>query len=150
MQLLKCPVACYNVENRVVKKIEKGYTLSISLKNKLVHSRTKKRRIAMSNSIKIKTQETKKVKFVNPEPTLIGTVDIGKNTLFGYLQGPQGQEVKPFEFSNNINGLTKFWHKTIIANKKYGTSKIIMGFESTGPYGEPFKNFMLDKKQVEL
>lgn len=99
----------------------------------------------MNNSIK-----AQKVKFVNPEPTLIGTVDIGKNTVFGYLQGPQGQEVKPFEFSNNINGLTKFWQKTIIASKKYGTRKIIMGFESTGTYGEPFKNFMLDKKQVDL
>lgn len=102
----------------------------------------------MSNSIK--AQEVKKVKFVNPEPTLIGTVDIGKDKVYGYLQGPQGQEVKPFEFSNNINGLNQFWHKTIIASKKYGASKIIMGFESTGGYEEPFKNFMLDKKQVEL
>lgn len=93
----------------------------------------------MNRSIK-----TEKVKFVNPK-TLIGTADIGKDAGSGYFQGPRGQEVKPFEFSNDIDGLNKFWCKAIVTMKKYECEEIIIGFESTGPYGEPFRNFMKDK-----
>ncbi|HAV42505.1 TPA: IS110 family transposase, partial [bacterium] len=49
--------------------------------------------------------KTEKVKFVNHK-TLIATADIGKDSISCYLQGPQGQEVKPFRVSNEINGLT--------------------------------------------
>jgi len=94
----------------------------------------------MNNYIK-----TKKIKFVKPE-TLIISVDIGKNTITGYLQSTEGEEVKPFNFSNDLNGLSEFWNKVMRFEKKYGTGEIIAGFESTGPYGEPFKNFMRDKK----
>lgn len=94
----------------------------------------------MNNYIK-----TKKVKFVKPE-TLIIAVDIGKNTITGYLQSTEGEEVKPFEFSNDLNGLNEFWNKVMKFKKKYGINEIIAGFESTGTYGEPFKNFMRDKE----
>ena len=98
----------------------------------------------MNESIK-----AKKVKFVNPN-VLIGAVDISKDNITGYLQGPQGQEVKPFEFGNDFHGISQFLFKAITTKNKYGTKRIIVGFESTGPYGEPFRNFMKAKKGIEL
>ncbi len=89
----------------------------------------------------MKAIKAQKIGFVNYK-TLIGAVDIGKETIMGYFQGPEGQEIKPFSFSNEIKGISQFWYKAIIARKRYGCDKIIVGFESTGPYGEPFRNFM--------
>lgn len=85
--------------------------------------------------------KTEKVKFVNHK-TLIATADVGKDSISCYLQGPQGQEVKPFRASNEINGLTTFWGRTIATMKKYQCDQIIVGFESTGCYSQPLINFM--------
>lgn len=91
---------------------------------------------------------TKKIKRVK-EKTLIVTVDIGKVTNTGYYCCPDGTEVKPFAFFNNGCGFNVFWHRICRAEQWYHLNEIIVGFESTGCYGEPLLHF-LRKKKVTL
>ncbi len=51
----------------------------------------------------MKKIQAKKVRFVNAN-TLIVAIDVGKTTPVGYCLCPDGTEVKPFEFTNNIGG----------------------------------------------
>ncbi len=88
--------------------------------------------------------QTKKVKSVNSN-TLLATVDIGKNTFSGYARCPDRSEVKPFDFSNNHDGFTRFWEILVRTRKAHSLEQIILGFESTGAYAEPLMHFLKDK-----
>lgn len=92
--------------------------------------------------------ETKKLKKVN-EKTLIVTVDIGKTTNVGYGRCPDRTEIKPFEFFNNSQGFKKFWDRMVEAQKAHHLEEIVVGFESTGSYGEPLQHFLM-KRPVKL
>jgi transposase len=92
--------------------------------------------------------KTKKLRIVNPK-TLIVTVDIGKTTDMGYCRAPQGREIKPFEFSNNLMGFEKLWERICWAKATYHLEEVVVGFESTGAYGEPLVHY-LRKKPVKL
>lgn len=94
-----------------------------------------------------KTQ-TKKLKFVN-EKTLIATVDIGKGLNMGYARCPDHSEIKPFEFANNRAGFDTFWTRLVEARDAKDLDSIVVGFESTGAYGEPLQYF-LKSKPVQL
>ena len=85
--------------------------------------------------------QTKKFKTVN-EKTLIVTVDIGKVKNMGYCRCPDGKEIKPFEFSNNGHGFKKFWNCICQAKRAFHMEEIIVGFESTGSYGEPLTHYL--------
>ena len=89
----------------------------------------------------MKRSRTKKMRNIN-EKTLITTVDIGKVTNMGYCRCPDRSEVEPFEFFNNGRGFNKFYkciQKTI---KIQHLEEVIVGFESTGPYGEPLTHYL--------
>jgi len=88
---------------------------------------------------------TKKLKTIN-EKTLIATVDLGKISNMGYWRCPNGTEAKPFEFSNNHRGFMTFWNHISAAKERYGLSETVVGFESTGCYGEPLLHFLRAKK----
>jgi transposase len=92
--------------------------------------------------------ETKKLKKVN-EKTLIVTVDLGKTTNTGYGRCPNGKEIKPFEFFNNGQGFKKFWDRIVQAKEANHLEEIVVGFESTGSYGEPLQHFLM-KRSVTL
>lgn len=92
--------------------------------------------------------ETKKLKKVN-EKTLIVTVDIGKTSNTGYGRCPNRKEIKPFEFFNNGQGFKKFWDRIIQAKEANHLEEIVVGFESTGSYGEPLQHFLM-KRSVAL
>lgn len=92
--------------------------------------------------------KTKKLKVVN-EKTLIATVDIGKVTNTGYCRLPDGTEVKPFDFFNSGPGFNKFWDCISRTKTAKNLERIIVGFESTGPYGEPLLHYLM-KRQVHL
>ena len=93
-------------------------------------------------------KKAKKVTKINPQ-TLIGTVDIGKNVQYGYFRAPNGNDTATFKFFNTRKGFTTFWEKLCRFKKQQGLEEVVIGFESTGPYAEPFANF-LRKKPVKL
>ncbi len=96
----------------------------------------------------MKKIETKKLKKIN-EKTLIVTVDIGKTTNTGYGRCPNRKEIKPFEFSNNGQGFKKFWDRMVQAKEANHLEEIVVGFESTGSYGEPLQHFLM-KRPVSM
>ena len=96
----------------------------------------------MSNS------KSKKIKKVNAK-TLIVAVDIGKKIHYGYFRAPNGNDIRPFHFYNFRKGFEQFWWKVRRFKKEQGLKKIIIGFESSGPYAEPLFHF-LKKRSARL
>ena len=86
----------------------------------------------------------KRAKIVNDQ-TLLGTVDIGKEKNVGYMRTPDGHELMPFEFCNNIRGFEKFYHSLQWTKTKHGLRHVVVAFESTGPYGEPLLHYLKNK-----
>jgi transposase len=76
-------------------------------------------------------------------------VDIGKTINTGYCRCPNRTEIKPFEFFNNGQGFTKFWDRIVQAKEANHLEEIVVGFESTGSYGEPLQHFLM-KRSVKL
>ena len=96
----------------------------------------------------MRSVQTKKVKIVNNE-TLIVTVDIGKAINYGYCRCPNGTDIKPFSFHNDVHGLKYLWNKITQIKKANNLKEIVIGFESTGSYGEPLIHY-LRKKSAKL
>jgi transposase len=82
--------------------------------------------------------------------TLIVSVDIGKTFNTGYLRLVGGGEVKPFEFFNNGRGFRKFWSEICKAIQAFSPNDVVVGFESTGAYGEPLVHYLRSKKGIRL
>jgi len=79
------------------------------------------------------------------EKTLIGTSDVSKYSLTCFVRCPNGYEIKPFKVTNDWAGIDKFWQLLRETKIKHQLDEIIVGFESTGCYGEPLIVFMKDK-----
>jgi transposase len=92
--------------------------------------------------------ETKKLRIVNAK-TLIVAIDIGKVTDTGYCRCPSGKDIKPFEFSNNAEGFKKLWDRICWMQMSHHLEEVVVGFESTGAYGEPLVHY-LRQKPVKL
>lgn len=97
----------------------------------------------------MKKIKTKKTQLIN-EKSLLVTVDGGKDTHFGYYRCPNRNDIKPFEFLNNRDGFNEFWEQVMSIYKTQTLEKIVVGFESTGPYLEPLTHFLNGKKGVKL
>jgi len=80
------------------------------------------------------------------EKTLIATVDIGKRTHTGYWRAYNGAEGKVFSFSNNRSGFEYFLKVIYAAKSNNKADTIIVGFESTGPYGKPLIHYLVRQK----
>lgn len=93
----------------------------------------------------MKSIQSKKAKVINKD-TLIVTVDISKVTNVGYYRCPNGIDVKPFSFMNNAQGFNTFWNRIMKTKNTHDLKDIVVGFEPTGPYGEPLTHFMKKKK----
>ena len=96
----------------------------------------------------MKKAETVKVKFVK-DGTLIVTVDIGMEMNRGYCTTPDGRDIKPFKFENTRKGMDKLWDMVIASKNRLQCNEVIVGYESTGPYGEPFLHYLV-KKDVKM
>jgi transposase len=92
----------------------------------------------------MKYVKAKTVKKFNPQ-SLIVTIDIGKGTHYGYFRAPDGTEVEPFEFYTTRNSFDKFYRKMQRFADNQQLEDIIVGFESTGAYGEPLFHYLKDK-----
>jgi transposase len=88
--------------------------------------------------------ETKKRRIVK-DKTLIVTIDIGKETNTGYCRCPSGEEMKPFDFSNNAEGFRKLWDCICWMKMSHRLEEVVVGFESTGAYGEPLVHYLRHK-----
>jgi len=96
----------------------------------------------------VNTIETKKQRIVNGK-TLIVAIDIGQVTPVGYCRCPDGKETKPFEFSNNAGGFRELWDRICSMKIAHHLEEVVVGFESTGVYGEPLVHY-LRQKPVKL
>lgn len=86
----------------------------------------------------------RKSKIVNEE-TLLVTIDIGKKTNYGYCRCPDGTEMMPFSFGNNIEGFRRLCQAIRKMQAQKQLSYVVVGFESTGPYAEPLMHFLKSK-----
>lgn len=89
-------------------------------------------------------KRTKNTRIVN-EKVMIVTVDIGKEKHTGYCRTRNGVEIKPFSFSNTHEGFKLFWDRVQRKKIIHNQDKIIVGFESTGSYGEPLTHYLRSK-----
>jgi len=94
----------------------------------------------------MRKNKVKKVQIVN-EKVIIATIDIGKNKNTGYWRCSNGVNIKPFEFDNNAEGFKVFWNRTWTAKVIHKVDNIIIGFESTGSYGEPLIHYLSNKSE---
>ena len=91
---------------------------------------------------------TGKVKFVKDD-TLIVAIDVGMETNHGYCTTPDGRDIRPFKFDNTREGMDKLWGMVMASKNRFQCEEIIVGYESTGPYGEPMVHYLM-KKPVML
>lgn len=92
----------------------------------------------------MKEIRTKKRRVVNRQSLLV-TIDISKTTNMGSCRYPGGGDSKPFAFKNNMNGFRQLWERISQARAASGAQQVVVGFESTGPYGEPLIHFLRSK-----
>jgi transposase len=79
------------------------------------------------------------------EGTLIVTVDIGLISNHGYCTAGDGRSTKTFKFDNTREGLDTFWSIVLSSKTKFQCTEVIVGYESTGPYGEPLIHYLKQK-----
>jgi len=92
--------------------------------------------------------DTGKVKVVS-DGTLIVAVDIGMEMNRGYCTTPDGRSSKTFKFDNTRAGMDTLWDMVMINKNKFKCNEVIVGYESTGPYGEPMLHYLM-KKSVKI
>jgi transposase len=95
-------------------------------------------------SIAMKTNKPKKVRKINNK-TVIAALDIGKSFHYAYFRAPNGNDVIPFRIHNSKKSYNLFWESLCQFRDQEGLEEIVIGFESTGPYAEPFCHFMKGK-----
>jgi transposase len=92
----------------------------------------------------MKGLRTKKADTIK-EGTLIVAIDIGMTNNHGCCTTADGRSTKTFRFDNTREGLDTLWNM-ILANKtRYQCNEVIIGYESTGPYGEPLIHYLRQK-----
>lgn len=91
---------------------------------------------------------TGKVKVVRDD-ALIVAVDIGMEMNRGYCTTPDGRSTKTFKFENTREGLDTLWGMIMASKNRFKCNEVIVGYESTGPYGEPMLHYLM-KKPVRI
>jgi transposase len=79
------------------------------------------------------------------EGTLIVAVDIGMVSNHGYCKAADGRSTKTFKFDNTKEGLDTFWSMILSSKTRFQCTEVIVGYESTGPYGEPLIHYLKQK-----
>ncbi len=83
------------------------------------------------------------------EGTLIVAVDIGMVSNHGCCTTADGRSTKTFRFDNTREGLDTFWSMILASKTRFQCTEVIVGCESTGPYGEPLIHY-LKRKPVTI
>jgi transposase len=96
----------------------------------------------------MKQADTGKVKVVRDD-ALIVAVDIGMELNRGYCTTLDGRSSKTFKFENTREGLDTLWGMIMANKNRFKCNEVIVGYESTGPYGEPMLHYLM-KKPVRI
>ena len=96
----------------------------------------------------MKKADTGKVKVVRDD-ALIVAIDIGMEMNRGYCTTSDGRGTKIFKFENTREGLDTLWGMIIASKNRFKCNELIVGYESTGPYGEPMLHYLM-KKPVRI
>jgi len=89
----------------------------------------------------MKGVRTKKVNTIK-EGTLIVAVDIGMVSNHGCCVAADGRSTKTFRFDNTREGLDTLWNMVLASKTRFQCTEVIVGYESTGPYGEPLIHYL--------
>ena len=92
----------------------------------------------------MKGLRTKRVKMIK-EGTLIVAIDIGMVSNHGCCVAADGRSTKTFKFDNTREGLDRLWNMVLASKARFQCNEIIIGYESTGPYGEPLIHYLKQK-----
>lgn len=92
----------------------------------------------------MKKAGTRKVRGVEGD-TLIVTIDIGLEMNRGYCTTTDGRDTKPFRFDTTREGLDMLWSMIVVNKNRFRCNEVIVGYESTGPYGEPIGHYLANK-----
>ena len=96
----------------------------------------------------MKRADTRKVRSVGDD-TLIVTIEVGMEMNRGYCTTPDGRSTKIFKFDNTREGLDTLWGMVTASKNRFKCNEVIVGYESTGPYGEPMVHYLM-KKPVKM
>lgn len=88
-----------------------------------------------------RTKDAKAIK----EGALIAAVDIGMVSNQGCCTVADGRSTKIFKFENTREGLDKFWCMILESKRRFQCTEVIVGYESTGPYGERLMHYFKQK-----
>ena len=93
----------------------------------------------------MKELRTKKVNTIK-EGTLIVAIDIGMVSNHGCCTTADGRSTKTFKFDNTREGLDILWTMVLASKTRFQCNEVIIGYESTGPYGEPLIHYLRQKQ----
>jgi len=79
------------------------------------------------------------------EGTLIVAIDIGMASNHGCCVAADGRSTKIFRFDNTREGLDTLWNMVLASKIRFQCNEVIIGYESTGPYGEPLIHYLRQK-----
>jgi hypothetical protein len=113
--------------------------MHISFRCKIAYSRKTARRDTI-----MRKADTGKVKVVS-DGTLIVAVYIGMEMNRGYCTTPDGRSTKTFKFDNTREGLDILWGMIMTSKDRFKCNEVIVGYESTSPYGEPMVHYLMKK-----
>ncbi len=84
--------------------------------------------------------------------TLLVTFDIGKGKVTLYFRCPDGRDCKPLDLHYDLKGLEQAWDRICSAKVANHLEQVVVGFESTGAYGEPLIQYFRHKpaKMVQV
>ena len=93
----------------------------------------------------MKGLRTKKVNIIQ-EGTLIVAIDVGMASNHGCCVAADGRSTKTFKFDNTREGLDTLWNMVLASKTRFQCNEVIVGYESTGPYGEPLIHYLRQKQ----
>jgi transposase len=93
----------------------------------------------------MKGLRTKKVNVIQ-EGTLIVAIDVGMASNHGCCVTADGRSTKTFRFDNTREGLDTLWNMALASKTRFQCNEVIVGYESTGPYGEPLLHYLRQKQ----
>ena len=76
---------------------------------------------------------------------MIVAVDIGMEVNWGYCTTLDGRSTKSFKFDNTREGLDTLWGMIMTSRDRLQCNEVVVGYESTGPYGEPLVHYLMKK-----